>query len=80
MKVNTIGVGATPPFVDLLDNIATATGGLSKLTTAPDEELRRFYVEELVDTLRQFSASHCAELGAIISASSKRQLERPAGK
>ena len=55
IKVNTIGVGATPPFVDLLDNIASATGGLSKLTTAPDEELRRFYVEELVDALRQFS-------------------------
>jgi photosystem II stability/assembly factor-like uncharacterized protein len=55
IKVNTIGVGATPPFVDLLDNIATETGGLSKLTTAPDEELRRFYVEELIDALRQFS-------------------------
>jgi len=55
IKVNTIGVGATPSFVDLLDDIATETHGLFKLTTAPDEDLRRFYVEELVDVLRQFS-------------------------
>lgn len=55
IKVNTIGVGATPAFVDLLDDIASQTNGLTKLTTAPDEDLRRFYVEELVDALRQFS-------------------------
>ncbi len=55
IKVNTIGVGATPPFVNLLDDIASATGGLSKLTTAPDDDLRRFYVEELIDVLRDFS-------------------------
>ncbi len=55
IKVNTIGVGATPPFVDLLDNIADETNGLFKLTTTPDDELRRFYVEELIDVLRQFS-------------------------
>lgn len=55
IKVNTIGVGATPAFVDLLDDIASETNGLFKLTTAPDEELRRFYVEELIDALRQFS-------------------------
>jgi von Willebrand factor type A domain len=55
IKVNTIGVGATPAFVDLLDDIAGETNGLYKLTTAPDEDLRRFYVEELIDVLRQFS-------------------------
>lgn len=55
IKVNTIGVGATPAFVTLLDDIATQTNGLFKLTTAPDDDLRRFYVEELVDVLRQFS-------------------------
>jgi hypothetical protein len=54
-KVNTIGVGATPPFVDLLDDIASETNGLFKLTTAPDDDLRRFYVEELIDVLRTFS-------------------------
>jgi hypothetical protein len=54
-KVNTIGVGATAPFVELLDNIATETNGLFKLTTAPDDDLRRFYVEELIDVLRSFS-------------------------
>ena len=55
VKVNTIGVGATPAFVDVLDDIAAATDGLFKLTTAPDEDLRQFYVEELIDVLRQFS-------------------------
>jgi hypothetical protein len=54
-KVNTIGVGATPAFVDLLSDIAAETNGVFKLTTAPDDELRRFYVEELVDVLRTFS-------------------------
>ncbi len=55
IKVNTIGVGATPAFVDLLDDIAAETNGLFKLTTAPDDDLRRFYVEELIDVLRQSS-------------------------
>ncbi|HSE15603.1 MAG TPA: VWA domain-containing protein [Pyrinomonadaceae bacterium] len=55
IKVNTIGVGATPPFVDLLNQIANETNGRFKLTTAPDEDLRRFYVEELIDVLRTFS-------------------------
>ena len=55
IKVNTIGVGATPPFVNLLNQIASETNGRFKLTTAPDEDLRRFYVEELIDVLRQFS-------------------------
>ncbi len=55
IKVNTIGVGATDPFVELLDDIAGETNGLTKITTTPDEELRRFYVEELVDALKSFS-------------------------
>ena len=54
IKVNTIGVGATPPFVDLLNNIASATNGRFKLTSDPDD-LRRFFVEELIDVLHQFS-------------------------
>ena len=54
-KVNTIGVGATPAFMDLLDDIAADTTGLFKLTTAPDDDLRQFFVEELIDVLRSFS-------------------------
>lgn len=52
IKVNTIGVGATDPFVALLDDITDETNGLTKITTAPDDDLRKFYVEELVDALR----------------------------
>ena len=39
-KVSTIGIGATPPFIDLLSHIATETNGLFKSTTAPDEDLK----------------------------------------
>lgn len=55
IKVNTIGVGATSAFESQLADIATATDGVTKITTAPDEDLRQFYVEELVDVLRDFS-------------------------
>jgi hypothetical protein len=55
IKVNTIGVGATPAFVELLADIANETEGLTKITIAPDAELRRFFVEELVDVLRDSS-------------------------
>jgi len=55
IKINTIGVGAPAPYFDLLEDIASETGGISKLTTAPDEDLRRFYVEELIDILRGYS-------------------------
>jgi hypothetical protein len=55
IKVNTIGVGATDAFVGQLADIANGTNGLTKITTAPDEELRRFFVEELVDVLRNYS-------------------------
>jgi subtilisin family serine protease len=55
IKVNTIGVGATPSFVNLLYGIASKTGGLFKQTTAPDDDLRRFFVEELIDVLRDYS-------------------------
>jgi len=54
-KVNTIGVGATDSFVALLSDIAEDTGGVAKITTAPDQDLRQFFVEELVDALRQAS-------------------------
>jgi len=54
-KVNTIGVGATDSFVVLLADIAGNTGGLPKITTAPDQDLRQFFVEELVDALREAS-------------------------
>jgi hypothetical protein len=55
IKVNTIGVGATSAFETQLADIAAGTGGLTKITTAPDDELRRFFVEELVDALRASS-------------------------
>jgi hypothetical protein len=55
ISVNTIGVGAMPSFQDLLDKISQKTVGVTKITTAPDDDLRRFFVEELIDVLRGFS-------------------------
>lgn len=55
IKVNTIGVGATSSFESQLADIAKGTDGVSKITIAPDEDLRQFFVEELVDVLRDFS-------------------------
>ncbi len=55
IKINTIGVGASPPYIERLSNIADKTLGLTKITTDPDNDLRRFYVEELVDVLRDYS-------------------------
>jgi hypothetical protein len=53
--VDVIGVGAGEAFVGLLEAVAAQTGGRKRFTIAPDEDLRRFFVEELIDALRGFS-------------------------
>ncbi len=55
ININTIGVGTTPAVESQLEDIASGTEGITKITNAPDEDLRRFFVEELVDVLRDFS-------------------------
>ncbi|MEM1218332.1 MAG: hypothetical protein AAGH79_05450, partial [Bacteroidota bacterium] len=55
ITIHTIGVGASPSFESELADISNATGGLTKITQAPDEDLRQFFVEELVEVLRDFS-------------------------
>ena len=55
IPISTIGVGSTPAFTTLLNDIASATDGVFKQTNAPDDELRQFYVEELVNVLRDNS-------------------------
>ncbi len=52
LKVHTVGVGATAQFVDLLAEIAQATGGSTRITTAPDQDLRQFFVEEVIEALQ----------------------------
>ena len=54
ITVDTIGVGAGQAFVDLLGDIAAQTGGLARATTDAGD-LRQFFVEELVESLRGFS-------------------------
>lgn len=55
ITVNTIGVGVTTAFEAELSAISGGTDGLHKSTTNADADLRRFYIEQLVDTLRDAS-------------------------
>ncbi len=53
--MNTIGVGVTAAYEAELSAISDGTDGLHKSTTNADADLRRFYIEQLVDTLRDAS-------------------------
>lgn len=53
--VNTIGVGVTSAYEAELSAISSGTAGLHRSTTNADADLRRFYIEQLVDTLRDAS-------------------------
>ncbi len=55
IAVDTIGIGAGNAFTGLLANIAGESGGRTWITTAPDNQLREFFVEELINALRGFS-------------------------
>ena len=73
IKVSVIGIGAAPAFVGLLQDIATATGGLTRFTIAPDEDLRRFFVEELINALRGFSPQLVAYRRGTVAAAPARE-------
>jgi hypothetical protein len=55
IAVDTIGIGAGEEFVGLLQEIAGATGGRTWPTSDPAFDLRRFFVEELINALKGFS-------------------------
>jgi hypothetical protein len=55
IRVSVIGVGAGQSFVGLLEDIATNTDGRAHFTTAPDEDLRLFFIQTLIGVLRGFS-------------------------
>lgn len=55
ITVNTIGVGVTSAYEAELSAISGGTSGLHQSTTNADADLRRFYIEQLVDTLRDAS-------------------------
>jgi len=55
ITVNTIGVGVTAAYETELAAISGGTAGLHKSTTNADADLRRFYIEQLVDALRSAS-------------------------
>ncbi len=54
IRIHTIGVGAGDASTALLQEIATQTGGSFK--SSPDvEDLRRFFIEEVIEVMRGFS-------------------------
>ena len=62
ITVDTIGLGTGQAFVDLLAAISRESGGLTPAgptgvarSTANAEDLRQFFVEQLIETLRGFS-------------------------
>jgi hypothetical protein len=55
VPVDTIGVGAGDAFLSMLNGIASRTGGHNDSTLNPQQDLRRFFVEKLVNALRGFS-------------------------
>lgn len=68
IAVDTIGVGAGDAFVGLLQDIASATGGHTLLTTAPDDDLRRLFIEQLINALRGFSPQLVAYRRGVVAA------------
>lgn len=52
VRIHTVGVGATAQFVGLLADIAHGTGAQTWITTAPDTDLRQFFVESVIAALQ----------------------------
>ena len=55
IAIDTIGIGAGTAFVGLLRDIADQTGGRSWPTSDPAVDLRRFFIEQLINALKGFS-------------------------
>ena len=55
LKVHTIGVGASSAFETQLRDISNATNGLTRITTDAEDDLIQFYLEDLVEILRDNS-------------------------
>jgi hypothetical protein len=78
VRIHTVGVGAAPQFVGLLADIAQGTGGQTWITTAPDADLRQFFVEGVIAAL-QGNTPQLVDYrrGAVVGAGSERfQLEK----
>ncbi|MCB1033281.1 MAG: hypothetical protein KDD47_05545 [Acidobacteria bacterium] len=54
IKIHTIGVGAGDPFKELLEKIARRTGGRFR-SSLDIGDLRRFFVEQVIDVMEGFS-------------------------
>jgi hypothetical protein len=52
VRIHTVGIGATSQFVGLLADISQGTRAETWITTAPDTDLRRFFVESVIAALQ----------------------------
>jgi hypothetical protein len=78
VRIHTVGVGATPQFVGLLADIAQGTEAQTWITTAPDADLRQFFVESVIASL-QGNTPQLLDYrrGAVVGAASERfRLEK----
>lgn len=55
LAIDTIGVGAGDAYLSLLNDIALATGGVSRITQTPDDDLQTYFIEDVIDVLHGFS-------------------------
>lgn len=73
IAVDTIGIGASQAFVGLLHDISSATNGRSWPTSDPAFDLRRFFVEELINALKGFSPQLVAYRRGAVAANGSTQ-------
>jgi hypothetical protein len=74
IAVDTIGIGASQAFVGLLHDISSATNGRSWPTSDPAFDLRRFFVEELINALKGFSPQLVAYRRGTVAANGSTQV------
>jgi hypothetical protein len=55
ISIDTIGIGSSDSFLNLLDAISDKTDGFSNTTLDPQNDLRQFFIESLINALRGFS-------------------------
>lgn len=60
IPVDTIGVGVGDAWLGLLNDLSLATGGVSRATISPDDDLAAFFTDNIVDTLQGFSPQRVA--------------------
>ncbi len=74
--IHTIGTGvSSASWVNLIMDIATETGGRTRFTSTPDEDLEDFFLETLVDALRVDPVEKVKTVSGIIARTESQKEE-----